>query len=471
MNEDDRSSEELKEWAVSLFNTLPSSWYRPENIINTNSMLQIYKTVLGHEMFSTQVLDRSGAIESPAYLPPLFQHIIRSIQLKSLDRDELDANFNRYNAILQPLIERSIEDILFYKSLFVDLFNTIINRINSGEYEKEEDKFTVAAEIVSIALTDLLYTVSRRKTGPFTYILGVAENGRVTKKALPGVDLKNANKMLTWIKNVFEAGHHAVSFYALNSEDIGRLVDDGEIWTHAPYEKTSDSAEDDFAICDQLLRFGQEHKQYFSPRPHEILIRSDGIETITVLDSPKTNSVVYKVKYSTGGIAIGRVNQQPKTYGYIASDFLARGLGGNAWYFGDYGRLFALVGAIARDMFVCEERDRFYKIKDEKIPSTERKGPTIKWLPRFKIISHDVKKASTSPLGDRVFNVAPAYVTGHIRRLGDSHNVGEHQLELAKQFGIVVPQGYTFVRPHERVGYDTSRDLYKSRSALHVLFS
>ena len=74
-----------------------------------------------------------------------------------------------------------------------------------------------------------------------------------------------------------------------------------------------------------------------------------------------------------------------------------------------------------------------------------------------------------SELEERVISVAPTHIPGHPGRLTEGQNPNPKQLELAKQYDVVVPQGYTFARPYDKSGHETHPTMYKSRSALQVL--
>jgi len=68
---------------------------------------------------------------------------------------------------------------------------------------------------------------------------------------------------------------------------------------------------------------------------------------------------------------------------------------------------------------------------------------------------------------EKVLSLSPCHVSGHPRRVS---NPNPEQLELARRLGVVVPEGYTYVREHDRSGSSEFRRLYKSRSAMEVMF-
>ena len=130
-----------------------------------------------------------------------------------------------------------------------------------------------------------------------------------------------------------------------------------------------------------------------------------------------------------------------------------------------------LLAAVIRDFWVVEHRERVFQTKQVESRLTGRNtpnsGPRIVYLPRVKYDfqeSPDVEKC-----GEQLDTTVRRshFVQGHLRR---SQQPSEHQLALAARYGIIVPEGYTFVRPHER-GKSERDVIYRSRSALRSLYS
>jgi hypothetical protein len=126
------------------------------------------------------------------------------------------------------------------------------------------------------------------------------------------------------------------------------------------------------------------------------------------------------------------------------------------------------LAATVRDFFVVEERERVFLTKEAtKAPRGIRapsEGPTIIYLPRVKYRSIPNLKRCSEDL-DLLARRAHV-VTAHLRK---SANVSEHQLILAARYGLDVPKGFTFVRPHER-GQKERKVIFRSRSALRALY-
>jgi Holliday junction resolvase len=126
-----------------------------------------------------------------------------------------------------------------------------------------------------------------------------------------------------------------------------------------------------------------------------------------------------------------------------------------------------ILASIIRDFWVVEERERvfgksFYTKKYTRLKSDWKKK-TIVYLPRIRYVG-DIKEGSKNL--DLVAR-KPHFVTGHLRK---ALKTGESQLFLARQYGIVVPEGFTFVRPHKR-GEKAQEAIYRSRSALQCIQS
>ncbi len=124
-----------------------------------------------------------------------------------------------------------------------------------------------------------------------------------------------------------------------------------------------------------------------------------------------------------------------------------------------------LLAAIIRDFWVVEQRETVFgsAIRGKKIPklSEDKAKPTIVYLPRVHYV-RDIHNA------EEILNFAvrrPHFVVGHLRK---ALHAGENQVQLARRYGIHVPEGFTFVRPHRR-GDKAEERIYKSRSALKCI--
>jgi hypothetical protein len=128
-----------------------------------------------------------------------------------------------------------------------------------------------------------------------------------------------------------------------------------------------------------------------------------------------------------------------------------------------------LFAAIVRDFWVVENRETVFSSSqlDERGHARIAPGdtPRVVYIPRIKYspcadvekcvkeLSHPERRAH--------------FVRGHVRKAGLA---SDYQLILAQRYGVDVPTGYTFVRPHER-GKGKRDVIYRSRSALQCLYT
>lgn len=124
-----------------------------------------------------------------------------------------------------------------------------------------------------------------------------------------------------------------------------------------------------------------------------------------------------------------------------------------------------LLSAIIRDFWVVEQRERVFgrgrPIRKSPRLRADWGKKTVIYLPRIRYVGEVTS-------GEEQLHVvarAAHFVTGHLRRAVQAN---EQQIMLARRFGIIVPEGFTFVRPHRR-GDKAQERIYRSRSALQCL--
>jgi Holliday junction resolvase len=124
-----------------------------------------------------------------------------------------------------------------------------------------------------------------------------------------------------------------------------------------------------------------------------------------------------------------------------------------------------LLAAIIRDFWVVEERQRVFGVaaktkKAARLRSDWGKKSVV-YIPRIRYVGDIQNRADELNYVIR----RPHFVIGHLRK---ALQASERQIVLAKQYGIVVPEGFTFVRPHRR-GDKAQETIYRSRSALQCI--
>lgn len=127
-----------------------------------------------------------------------------------------------------------------------------------------------------------------------------------------------------------------------------------------------------------------------------------------------------------------------------------------------------LFAAVIRDFWIVEERERVFGTARRTHYKSKSKSsePRIVYLPRIRY-----REAEPPNVDKCVGNLGlrerrAHFVTAHFRRAEQASQV---QLVMAERYGFRVPEGYTFVRPHER-GKQKREVFYRSRSALASLY-
>jgi hypothetical protein len=126
-----------------------------------------------------------------------------------------------------------------------------------------------------------------------------------------------------------------------------------------------------------------------------------------------------------------------------------------------------IAAAVVRDFLVVEEREQVFGAAQAKTRRGVRQSSDIVYLPRVrytKIRSGALNEAEPEYAGRGRHSVGH-----HLRRAA---HVSPGQRFLALRYNVTLPEGFTFVRPHERGGAaeETRNKVYRSRSASRMLF-
>ena len=145
---------------------------------------------------------------------------------------------------------------------------------------------------------------------------------------------------------------------------------------------------------------------------------------------------------------------------------------------GIQGFLILLCATIIRDFWVLQQRERSEQYQTKTETTRERTGhgkqrklvkkKNYTFIPRFKY-DFDTYKINKSVQHNIRVTLSPHLVSGHIRNLPNGWNTSEQAQDNAKEFGIKLTTGTTFVRPHKRGEIEQLRT-YRSKSALKMLF-
>lgn len=125
-----------------------------------------------------------------------------------------------------------------------------------------------------------------------------------------------------------------------------------------------------------------------------------------------------------------------------------------------------IAAAIIRDFLVVEQRERLFNVRPMRRRIRGRDVRTVIYLPRVRYSTPHSDRFSVgeTSAGRPKHSVAP-----HLRR---ASTASAAQRFLAQRYGMHIPEGFTFVRPHERgnAGDDERIRTYRSRSASRMIF-
>jgi len=261
---------------------------------------------------------------------------------------------------------------------------------------------------------------------------------------------------------------------------FGDLLDAGEWFTPtdlpAPLDKVNKALEAvrldgpipaAYERVEQLLNEAQEARQWSIPWGARIQIEFGPFVTLRVFEVAGEFSCHFLDEQDRYlNIAIGLGTGRPT----ISSVELIRepeNPGEATWNEEAVISLQLIAAAIVRDFLVVEEREGTFSYRPMRKRIAGRNINTIIYLPRVRYdrVMHASAKVTESE--DRY--KAPHSVSHHLRKAGTASAA---QRFLAQRFGIALPTGFTFVRPHERGGTAPEERVrvYRSRSASRMLF-
>ncbi|WP_186081795.1 restriction endonuclease [Burkholderia gladioli] len=241
------------------------------------------------------------------------------------------------------------------------------------------------------------------------------------------------------------------------------LADICESLRNVALEGSYDEAE---AAIERILREAQEARQWsipwgarvelaFGPFVAARIFETKGEFSCHFLDSSE--------RYHH--VAIGLTGDPPR----VASAHLIRPRDDNGeavWNSDAELSLKLIAAAIIRDFLVVEERERLFNARPMRRRIRGRDVRTIIYLPRVRYSAPHSNRLTAGEMstGRLKHSVAP-----HVRRAG---NASAAQRFLAQRYGMHIPEGFTFVRPHERgqAGDKERIRIYRSRSASRMIF-
>lgn len=232
------------------------------------------------------------------------------------------------------------------------------------------------------------------------------------------------------------------------------------------------------------------NRYYVELEPCEFIINAYNVRSITIIDVCEKGKIEYyfKVKYTDDSVEIGIIEMEPNHHcdnkwcphekydlSFVPHVSSSRYFDDSLWDFKDYtqinlDRLQIVIAACLRDLNVMEIETREYnKQRVSKRDSENRKihWNKVVWLPRKKIIYDNKKLGRLKVVKEKINEFIPVMVNGHLRHCV---NPSPKQLELAREYGIIPPEGFTFVRPYTKHIDKNYLTRYRSKSALMILY-
>lgn len=242
------------------------------------------------------------------------------------------------------------------------------------------------------------------------------------------------------------------------------LTPESPLWAQMP---RSDDAEAAFAAAEALIVEALESRKWTVP-PDALLDLPYGPFVSMQLQELPDGSFRFVLRtergeFSTGGLTMSDRHLWWEGIGTLKDQDDDRRVAAG---------LELVVVACVRDFLVVEERERVFEqgttTKQRRLGQPADAGPRVVYLPRIQYTNRaDVSRCTTD------LNLKPDDrprrehgVRSHLRRCPSASPA---QLLLARRYGVDVPGGFTFVRPHER-GKSKRDVIYRSRSALLCLY-
>jgi len=385
----------------------------------------------------------------------LYPFIYRDIDFRSIDGfhnkrvDYIEAAVNH--------LDREPFRLVDYERYLFDFY---IKHIQSAHDKSNATRSNAWLQfrLLETNIADIYAWFSIKKFGSKRYLSGISK--KLHSKRMPSVDL---------LEYYNDLHPHAIVFLSHAPGPFQQLIPDNAVWAKEfdrtkPYSDPSNGL-----LGHKMLEAGQENRHYLNTMPHEIHLDDGIVKHITIVDRPP-KEIYFKVTYDNGSISLGAMSSLYENNIVIASlsDLISDLILNNHIDTYSHHKIYDLAGCMARDMFVCEERERYYTISQVKKKKNAKKANLHErfiWLPRFK---YDITQShAEDDLMTRVIQLSPAHVSGHKRKCV---NPSEKQIELAEEVGYPLPPGFTFVGEYDRSGSSEFRRKYKSKSAMQLIF-
>ncbi len=356
---------------------------------------------------------------------------------------------------------------------------------------------------IAYDLTSMLFQNLSLKLGrPRSAIIGVTAGGNDFCYTILDKTQYDKGLHIEIPSRFFEDHIPAIAYLCtLNGSKIRRLLmDDNKFALRANVRfelPTSDEALNGALQDATFLNFNHAivNRFFVETNPCEFIINAYNVKSITLLDGSEEGQIEYyfKVKYVDETIEVGSIlfeydhhcNFKFCPFEKYDLSFICEGDSTRYFdssryptpdfvlYSNNLRRLKVIISACLRDLNIMEVENRDYtkqKASKQQVGEDDKRKRWSKiiWVPRKKIIYNKGKVEKLRMLKDRLNELIPVMVHGHLRRC---ENPSEKQIALAKEFGIIPPSGFTFVRPYSKQIDANYLTRYRSKSALMLLYS
>lgn len=295
-----------------------------------------------------------------------------------------------------------------------------------------------------------------------------------------------------WLQN---SGHHTLTLRSFDLDMDADPVDFGELWRNglefgnlidagewfgprdlpAPLSFVNEAlgtvrvegcVDDAKARVMQLLHEAQQARQWSIPWGARVQIDFGPFVAMRIFEKEGEFTCLFldeKDRYLY--VAIGLTGSAPR----IAGVELIRSRdddGELVWNDDAEVSLQLIAAAIVRDFLVVEERESLFTTRPMRRRIRGRDERTVIYLPRVRYsrpLQAGIDSDPAEPVRSR------HSVSYHLRR---ANNASAAQRFLAQRYGVALPQGFTFVKPHERglAAHEERVRIYRSRSASRMIF-
>ena len=251
--------------------------------------------------------------------------------------------------------------------------------------------------------------------------------------------------------------------YAISGHDV--FVSKDEIREGAVLLPTCDDPEDCLKQAEFLLAEANANKKGTIPPRATVELRIGPYDQVELTEVGVNVFVV--LRRDDGLIEFGAVEPHNGYFSYDLPD-------PDADHQYDVDRATAavklLLAAIIRDFWIVEHRERVFSTRK---PQRERAAGRpdvgrvrVVYLPRVEYAPTERPNVEACAESLHTIERRAHFVAAHLRK---SNSTSVQQKRLAERYGIQLPEGYTFVKPHER-GAKKRDVIYRSRSALQSLY-